>query len=51
MKIIIGLGSMIGGWIGWWLGMHVGIMTAFIVSVIGTGGGLFLTRRLLQDYR
>ena len=34
-------GMSVGGWIGWALGAQISIFTAFIVSVVGTGVGLF----------
>lgn len=40
------LGMSVGGWIGWWAGAHVGFMTAFMVSMVGTGAGLYVARRL-----
>jgi len=40
------LGATVGGAIGWWLGARVGIMTAFIVSMVGTGLGIYAGRWL-----
>ncbi len=40
------VGSSIGGWIGWTLGQHVGFMTAWVVSVVGSAGGVYYGRRL-----
>jgi hypothetical protein len=40
------LGATLGGAIGWWLGAKVGIMTAVVVSMVGTGAGLYYGRRL-----
>ena len=40
------LGATVGGAIGWWLGARVGIMTAFIVSMLGTGIGVYAGRRI-----
>jgi hypothetical protein len=40
----------IGGWLGWWLGAFVGIFTAFILSVVGTGLGLWAARRVTSGY-
>ncbi len=40
----------VGGAIGWYAGSLVGIMTAFILSCVGTGVGLYLARRLAQPY-
>jgi uncharacterized membrane protein YfcA len=40
-KLLIFVGSTAGGYIGWWIGEEVGIMTAFIVSSIGTIAGIY----------
>lgn len=45
-KIIATLGSFVGGSIGWWMGAGVGTMTAFILSIIGTGVGIYFGRQL-----
>jgi hypothetical protein len=45
-KILALIGATLGGWLGWWFGAHVGIMTAFLVSVVGTGAGLYGGRQL-----
>lgn len=47
-KLLMLLGSSVGGAIGWWLGARVGIMTAFFLSVLGTGVGLYAGRRLAE---
>ncbi|MBC7791418.1 MAG: hypothetical protein H7Z74_15845 [Anaerolineae bacterium] len=49
-KIIAILGSMVGGYAGWWAGAFVGTMTAFFLSVIGTGLGVYAGRRLAQHF-
>ncbi len=41
-------GMSVGGWIGWAIGAQVSIFTAFIVSMVGTGVGLFYTQRALK---
>ena len=41
-------GMSVGGWIGWALGAQVSIFTAFIVSMVGTGVGLFYTQRAIE---
>lgn len=43
------IGATVGGYAGWALGERVGIMTAFFLSVIGTGLGIYLARRIAQD--
>jgi hypothetical protein len=39
-----------GGAIGWWLGAHIGVMTAFLVSVAGTGLGVYVGGRIARHY-
>ncbi len=51
METVLGvLGATLLGALGWWIGGHIGLMTAFIVSTIGTGIGLYAGRRLARDY-
>jgi hypothetical protein len=46
MKGILSMiGASVGGWLGWWLGMHVGLVTAFVISTLGGGVGIYATRR------
>jgi hypothetical protein len=40
------VGMTVGGGVGWSLGSHVGVMTAFMLSMVGTGAGLYAARRL-----
>lgn len=49
-KLLMLVGSTIGSYAGWWLGGHVGVMTAFTLSMIGTGAGLYGGRRIAQNY-
>jgi uncharacterized membrane protein YeaQ/YmgE (transglycosylase-associated protein family) len=49
-KLLGFVGATIGGSIGWWLGARIGMMTAFMVSIVGTGVGMYAARRLLSDY-
>ena len=48
-KLFILVGATLGGAIGWWLGVRVGIMTAFIVSMVGTGCGIYVGRRFAES--
>ena len=45
------IGMTMGGWLGWALGAPISIFTAFMVSMVGTGLGLYaalrITKRLL----
>ena len=40
----------IGGWAGWAIGAIFGMMTAFIVSIIGTGIGAYVAIRVARSY-
>jgi hypothetical protein len=41
----------VGGWVGYWLGADFGLMTRFLLSMVGTGVGLYLVLRFEQAYR
>lgn len=47
-KILVTFITIIGSWLGWWLGDHIGLMTAFLLSMVGTGLGIYFGRRLTQ---
>jgi len=44
------VGSTIGGAIGWALGERFGIMTAFLLSVVGTAVGVYGANRVKQRW-
>ena len=51
MKGLIGfVGMNVGGGLGWWLGMYVGITTAVVLCAVGSGAGLYYSRRLAERY-
>ena len=51
MENLLGfLGATVLGAIGWWIGNRIGVMTAFILSTIATGIGLYAGRRIARDY-
>ena len=43
------VGSTVGGYAGWALGGLVGRFTAFVVSVVGTGLGVYYGRRMGRE--
>ena len=45
-KVLTFLGASVGGAVGWWLGARIGMMTAFVVSTLGTGVGMYAGRRI-----
>jgi hypothetical protein len=51
MARLFGLvGATVGSTCGWWLGAHVGLMTAFFISTLGTGVGLYCGRQIADTY-
>jgi len=48
-KVLTLLGASVGGAIGWWLGARIGTMTAFVVSTVGTGVGVYAGRRIADS--
>jgi hypothetical protein len=40
------IGMSVGGWLGWIAGAPISVFTAFIISIVGTGLGLYAVRRL-----
>lgn len=49
-KLCILVGATVLGWVGWWLGAFVGLMTAFILSGIGSMLGVYAGWRIHRDY-
>ena len=42
------MGMSAGGWLGWVIGAPISLFTAFIVSMVGTGIGLYVAQRALK---
>jgi hypothetical protein len=49
-KVLSLTGATLGGAIGWAIGQPFGIFTAFLVSMVGTGAGLYAGRRLADRW-
>ena len=49
-KVFSFIGATVGGYAGWALGATVGTATAFIVSMVGTGIGIYYGRRIARNY-
>ena len=49
-KVFAFIGASVGGAVGWWLGDRVGLMTAFLLSMVGTGLGMYAGLRLARQY-
>jgi uncharacterized membrane protein YeaQ/YmgE (transglycosylase-associated protein family) len=48
-KLLGFVGATVGGYAGWALGALAGTFMAFVVSMIGTGFGLYWGRRIAQN--
>ena len=44
------VGMTVGGWLGWWIGAWLSIFTAFVLSMVGTGVGLYAAHRWTRNY-
>ena len=42
------LGAIVGGYVGWALGEPAGLFTAYVVSTVGSGAGIYAARRLAR---
>ena len=49
-KLMSFIGATIGGAIGWWAGDRGGLVTAFMLSMVGTGFGMYYGRQLGRHY-
>jgi len=44
------IGATVGSYAGWLLGATVGFTTAFMISMVGTGVGIYAGRRVARYY-
>jgi hypothetical protein len=49
-KFFAFIGATVGGYAGWALGATIGSITAFMVSMVGTGIGIYYGRRIARKY-
>jgi hypothetical protein len=50
MKLCIFVGMNVGGYVGWVLGEHIGLMTAFLVSGLGSVLGVYAGWKVAREY-
>jgi hypothetical protein len=51
MRKLLGMiGATVGGWVGWAIGAPVSMMTAFMLSMVGTGVGMYIGYRIATYY-
>ena len=48
-KLLGFVGATIGSYAGWALGNRFGVMTAFMLSIVGTGFGIYAGRRVASQ--
>lgn len=44
------IGLTLGGWIGWSAGARFSLGAAILLSIVGTGVGLYVGRRIARDH-
>jgi hypothetical protein len=49
-RLLVFIGATLGGSVGWWAGKPVGTMTAFMLSMVGTGVGMYFGRKVADHY-
>jgi hypothetical protein len=49
-KLMVLIGTTVGSALGWWIGSFVGIMTAFMISMVGFGVGMWGGARLARRW-
>ena len=49
-KIIIFISATVTGAVGWWLGESYGFMTAFIISTVASGVGIYYGKKFASRF-
>ena len=49
-KLLGFLGLTVGSWVGWAIGARWSVVAAIFLSIIGSGLGLYVGRRIAQEY-
>ena len=49
-KLLAFIGAMAGGYAGWALGSPFGIFGSYVLSIVGTGAGVYVGRRIGRNY-
>jgi len=50
LKLYSFIGATVGSYAGWALGAPIGFTTAFMISMVGTGVGIYAGRRVAKYY-
>jgi hypothetical protein len=49
-KLLGWIGLTLGGWIGWAAGARLSFTAAFLLGIVGTGLGLYIGRRIADEF-
>ena len=49
-KLLAWIGLTVGGWVGWAVGARLSLSAAFVLSIVGTGLGLYVGRRIADAF-
>lgn len=49
-KLLGLIGLTVGGWLGWVIGARLSFAAAIFLSTVGTALGLYIGRRIAQEY-
>ena len=49
-KMIPWVTGMVGSYAGWFLGAKLGIFMAFVLSIVGTGVGIYFGRKWMLEH-
>ena len=49
-RLLVGIATFVLGSLGWYAGIAIGLFTAFVLSMVGTGVGIYYGRRLAAHW-
>jgi uncharacterized membrane protein YjjP (DUF1212 family) len=49
-RLLAFIGATAGSALGWWAGEWIGLMTAFVLSMVGTAAGMYAGHRIAVNY-
>lgn len=49
-RLVDFLGLTVGGWIGWFVGAPISLFTAIMVSIVGSGVGMYFARKAARRF-
>ena len=49
-RLLVGIATFVLSTLGWYAGIAIGLFTAFALSMVGTGAGIYFGRRLADHW-